>query len=167
MTRISPENGREVSLCAVNGQTPAEVAWRFFEEHATGPARITVTVTGLRGGDRGTVAASLYAGPEGFPDDAEKALAQKESPVADGRAVLTFEDVPAPGAFAVVILHDENGNGKMDTAFGLPSEGYGASNNPKARFGPPRYNDARFTIRGRGAVHAVAVKALYLTGGGG
>jgi uncharacterized protein (DUF2141 family) len=36
----------------------------------------------------------------------------------------------------------------MDTNWlGIPKEGGGASNNPKARMGPPRFEDAKFVLR--------------------
>jgi uncharacterized protein (DUF2141 family) len=37
----------------------------------------------------------------------------------------------------------------MDTNFvGMPREGVGASNNPKARLGPPKFADAAFIVAG-------------------
>lgn len=49
------------------------------------------------------------------------------------------------GAYAFVILHDENKNGKADTNWiGLPKEGVAVSNNAKGSFGPPDYEDAKF-----------------------
>jgi uncharacterized protein (DUF2141 family) len=48
----------------------------------------------------------------------------------------------------VAVHHDENGNRKMDAnALGIPKEGYGASRNPKSRFGPPSFSDARMRLK--------------------
>ena len=58
-------------------------------------------------------------------------------------------------------MHDENGNGKMDSNFlGIPLEGYATSNNvPHSMIGPPRYKDAEFEIRETPAI--VQIKMLY------
>lgn len=43
---------------------------------------------------------------------------------------LKFEDLK-PGKYAVMVMHDENDNGKLDSnILGIPKEGYGFSNNP-------------------------------------
>jgi uncharacterized protein (DUF2141 family) len=166
-TRASLLTGAESALVAAGGadaSTVARAAWRFLSAHGRGPATVTLTVTNLRS-DSGRVAATLFAGPRGFPDDTGRAAAQATTSIDDGRATLVFADVPAPAAYAAVVLHDENANGKMDLSLGLPAEGYGATNNPKARFGPPRYEDARFTVGGRGVNRALSVRVVYLGAG--
>ncbi|MEN8817137.1 MAG: DUF2141 domain-containing protein [Nonlabens sp.] len=60
-------------------------------------------------------------------------------------AIATFENVPA-GEYAVMVLHDQNGNQSMDfSEQGMPIESYGMSNNPM-NYGPPTWMDAKFTI---------------------
>ncbi len=67
------------------------------------------------------------------------------STLENGVATITFNDVPA-GAYAVMVLHDLNGNMQMDfEASGMPKESWGLSNNPAA-FGPPTWDDARFVV---------------------
>jgi uncharacterized protein (DUF2141 family) len=46
------------------------------------------------------------------------------------------------------VIHDENGNAKLDTFAGIPREGFGFSRNPPIRFGAPRFSAARFAITG-------------------
>ena len=66
--------------------------------------------------------------------------------IEDQSCTVTFKDVPA-GTYAVSYIHDENGNGKMDTNFmGIPKEGYGCSNNAKGFMGPPKWEDAKFEL---------------------
>jgi uncharacterized protein (DUF2141 family) len=49
---------------------------------------------------------------------------------------------------AVKLYHDANGNGELDrNMLGLPSEGYGFSNNG-GRYGSPAFEEASFTIDG-------------------
>ncbi|MCE3519738.1 DUF2141 domain-containing protein, partial [Escherichia coli] len=52
------------------------------------------------------------------------------------------------GSYAIAVIHDENGNAKLDTFAGIPREGFGFSRNPPIRFGPPHFAAARFTIAG-------------------
>ncbi|QJP34855.1 DUF2141 domain-containing protein [Nonlabens sp. Ci31] len=67
--------------------------------------------------------------------------------IKDGVATATFENVP-PGDYAVIVLHDKNGNEKMDfSSNGMPQEAYGTSNNPMS-YGPPAWADAKFTVAG-------------------
>ena len=78
--------------------------------------------------------------------------------VAAGRARdLRFDDMPT-GGYAVALVHDENGNGKLDTRFGIPIEGVGFSNNPKLFFGPPSFNAARIAVNERPTDETVRIK---------
>ena len=50
-----------------------------------------------------------------------------------------------PGEYAFSIFYDENDNGDLDTNFiGIPKEPVALSNNARPRFGPPKYEDAKF-----------------------
>jgi uncharacterized protein (DUF2141 family) len=124
------------------------------------PTRLQIELVGLRS-DQGAVAALLFAGPEGFPDDDRRALGDATTRPRDGRATLTFPKL-APGLYAAVMLHDENDNQKMDTSLGFPLEGYGCSNNPKPLFRGPRWSEGRFLITGAGAERRIRVEAIYL-----
>ncbi len=60
---------------------------------------------------------------------------------------VVFKNVPE-GTYAVSIFHDENDNNKLDTNFlGIPKEDTGCSNNAPARFGPPKWKDAKFEVK--------------------
>ena len=53
------------------------------------------------------------------------------------------------GTYAVSFVHDKNSNGKMDKNFmGIPKEDYGCSNNAKGFMGPPKWEDAKFELKG-------------------
>lgn len=66
-------------------------------------------------------------------------------PATGDTMTATFE-LP-PGRYAVAVLHDENGNGKMDTRLlRMPKEPYGFSNGAKPRMGPPKFEDAVFDL---------------------
>ena len=75
-------------------------------------------------------------------------LMNAESEIKDGKVSITFENVK-PGEYAIMALHDENGNQRMDfRENGMPLESYGTSNNIMA-FGPPQYDDAKFNVEGK------------------
>ena len=64
----------------------------------------------------------------------------------------------APGSYAIAIIHDENGNGKLDTFAGIPREGVGFSRNPAIRFGAPSFRSAQFIMAGAPVRQDVKVK---------
>ena len=67
------------------------------------------------------------------------------SPSEDGLSV-TLHDLEA-GTYGVQVMHDENGNGELDAnMLGIPKEPWGFSNNAKGKFGPPKWEDVKFTI---------------------
>ena len=68
-----------------------------------------------------------------------------ESKIKDGKISVTFKNVK-PGTYAIMALHDENENKRMDFEDnGMPKESYGMSNNPMS-FGPPQYSTAKFNF---------------------
>jgi len=68
-----------------------------------------------------------------------------ETDITEGKATITFENIQ-PGEYAILALHDENENNRMDfRENGMPLESYGMSNNVMS-FGPPQYDDAKFIV---------------------
>lgn len=48
---------------------------------------------------------------------------------------------------AIAVYQDSNSNNQLDkSAFGIPQEAYGFSNNPKRGFGPPKYTEVSVPI---------------------
>ncbi|MFK7985195.1 MAG: DUF2141 domain-containing protein [Sandaracinaceae bacterium] len=109
------------------------------------PHRLIVTVH-TRNND-GKVYCAIWRGPRGYPTEREHNAGEtRDVALANHRAVCVFDDV-TPGEYAVAVFHDENGNNDLDrNLFGIPSEGTGASNDAHNMFGPPSYEDARFTL---------------------
>jgi uncharacterized protein (DUF2141 family) len=108
---------------------------------------ITFVVLGLHSNE-GEVDCALFGSAEGFPGDSGKAIKTTKSKIENGQGVCTFSGV-APGDYAGSVFHDENGNGKLDRNFmGMPKEGVGASNDAAGSFGPPKFDDARFSYKG-------------------
>ena len=65
---------------------------------------------------------------------------------AQGEAITISTTLPA-GTYGVRIMHDVNGNQKLDTNFvGMPTEPFAFSNNAMGSFGPPKWKDVAFTL---------------------
>lgn len=123
----------------MNAQTETTIAAETQTEITTEGTSITVTVPVQS--DKGSVFFSLHS-EETFM---RKGLADLEGQIVDGKATVTFENIPA-GTYGVLLFHDTNGNQKMDfEANGMPKEMYGVSNNIM-NFGPPMWNDAKFDV---------------------
>ena len=119
-------------------------------------AGLDVKITGVEH-DRGRVRVDLYSGPEGFRH-AEKRFRSAERPAAAGSITARFDGL-APGRYAVVAYHDENGDGTMNRFMGMiPTEGYGLSNNPKV-MGPPQFGQAAFELAEEGG--AIEIRLNY------
>jgi uncharacterized protein (DUF2141 family) len=105
---------------------------------------VTVRLLDVRADKGGMLRVGVHSEPgAGFPT-ATPTLSKSASPTGP-EATLIF-DVPA-GTYAVSAHHDENGNGKMDSnMLGVPKEGYGVSNDVRARFRPPRFSEAAVRI---------------------
>jgi uncharacterized protein (DUF2141 family) len=106
---------------------------------------LDVRVHGLRN-DRGYVTFVLYGDkPEDFLVKGKKILKQRFA--ANQGTVEFCVILPKPGIYAATAYHDENGNGKFDKNWaGLPTEGFGMSNNPTTLLTPPSHDQAAFTV---------------------
>jgi len=97
------------------------------------------------------------------------AVRTDENTIVDARIVdidpktLTAEAVfgnLAEGDYGVAVMHDENKNEKLDfNETGIPTEGYGHSNNPVKRPGPPDFNETKFAFKSTGAT--VVINLIY------
>lgn len=123
---------------------------------ASRDATLNVEVTGLRSRE-GHLRLGVFKAAEGFPEERTKAVLWRTLP-ANSKATNFRVDLP-PGRYAVVILHDENGNKKMDrNLLGVPKEGYGVTNNPKPKRRAARFDEALFELTGDGKSMRVSVQ---------
>ncbi|MEO1170114.1 MAG: DUF2141 domain-containing protein [Pseudomonadota bacterium] len=118
--------------------------------------QLEVNVEELRS-DNGLLHICVTRNAQHFPDCENDPAATRESfRVADTRSVR-FANLPS-GDYAIAILHDENGNSRLDRFAGIPREGIGFSRNPRFSFGPPRFSSARFTLGNRGDVQMIRMR---------
>ena len=67
--------------------------------------------------------------------------------IENGRSTAVFQNIPN-GTYAISVFHDEDNDGELDTLFGIPTEDTGSSNDAPAKFGPPKWADAKFEVTG-------------------
>jgi uncharacterized protein (DUF2141 family) len=125
-------------------------------------ADLTVTVDNLRS-NQGQVILCVFSADSSergeFPDCIKgKPVRSATGVISGGKTVMTFNGLK-DGVYAVAIIHDENGNGQLDTNFlGIPAEGVGVSTNPSV-FGKPRFEQGQFALQGKAAI---TIEAKYI-----
>ena len=117
---------------------------------------LKVTVAGIHSA-LGSVMIGLYDNAEGF-DVAIKHATEAGLLTDRGRLVgvamraaagsqsIIFTQLP-PGRYAVIAFHDENDNGRLDESpWGVPTEGYGFSNDAQGFLTAPSFDAAGLTL---------------------
>jgi uncharacterized protein (DUF2141 family) len=114
--------------------------------HGTPTAYKLVVVATNVHSDRGRIAVTLYG------DDKHKFLKDEGEvqswfdPAHKGETSICMW-LPKPGAYAAVVYHDANANGDLDTGLlGIPTEGYGFSNNVRPVLKAPSFDSAKFAV---------------------
>lgn len=110
---------------------------------------IHVKILNIRN-NTGTVACALFESPDGFPIEyLHYATNMMVIKIRETQARCDFLDIP-PGTYALAVIHDENMNGKLDTNWlGVPTEGYGFSNDARVLLGAPSFSAASFQYDGQ------------------
>lgn len=76
-----------------------------------------------------------------------------------GSPSIIFTHLP-PGRYAVIAFHDENHNGRLDeNPWGVPTAGYGFSNNAQGFLGAPSFDAAAVSIDRADA--SIAMTLIY------
>jgi uncharacterized protein (DUF2141 family) len=137
--------------CVSPGQKPV----------AEGQGRLKVNMVDFQR-DSGQAVVSLFASPAGFPDDVDRSLVTHELPIGEGHASTIFPGLPY-GRYALSVLHDENGDGQMESSWlGQPQEGFGFSGRPDHKLGRPEFKDVSFLLVA--PLREVTVRMRYETG---
>ncbi|SDG64523.1 DUF2141 domain-containing protein [Psychroflexus sediminis] len=97
----------------------------------------------------GIIACAIFESKEGFPDKFMKMGYKVMTTQIEGKeASFKFSDIK-PGTYAIVVIHDENLNGELDSnLFGIPTEGYGFSSGAEVKMSAPSFSEAQFLYTG-------------------
>lgn len=107
---------------------------------------IVVEIVGLRS-NIGDVEITLFNQKTGFPTDSLKAFRQIRLKIEKNRCLESISNLPY-GTYAIAGYHDENSDGRLNfNFFHIPKEGVCASNNARGHFGPPSFEDAKFSLK--------------------
>jgi uncharacterized protein (DUF2141 family) len=107
-------------------------------------ADVTVQLTGLRNA-KGVVHVCMTGNQQRFLDCQKVAGSVGRSLPAGQAARIHLGSVPA-GTYAVLVIHDENRDGRLNMTLGIPREGFGFSNNPPMRPRAPRWDEIRVAV---------------------
>lgn len=106
-------------------------------------ASVEIDFSGLRNAN-GVIHACLTQSSAHFPDcRSDPSALTRTIPASAGK--VEFTGVP-PGRYAMSAIHDENGNRKLDLFLGMPREGFGFTQNPRVRFGPPKFEKSSIEL---------------------
>lgn len=92
---------------------------------------LEVEITGIRN-NKGFIMLQLL-------DSTEAVVRQARGVIMENKCLLAINDLK-PGRYAIRYFHDENLNGVFEkNKLGIPTEGYGFSNNAYGMFGPESF----------------------------
>ena len=118
--------------------------------------QLEVTVTNIKEAT-GNIRVGIFVDDETF---LKKAAFGKVVKAEKGTMNIVFENIPA-GKYAVSVIHDTNENDKLDSnMIGMPTEGFGFSNDAMGMFGPPGFEKASFSLTA--APLSISLKLRYL-----
>ena len=109
---------------------------------------------------KGQVCLSIFSGPKGFPSGGKGSNLKVSRCVPATNGSVTFANLPL-GTYAIAAIHDIKNEGKLTVnALGIPTGGFGFSNNPPLRFGPASFADSEILVSGTKTV--VKIQMRYL-----
>jgi uncharacterized protein (DUF2141 family) len=117
---------------------------------------LTVKVTGIKG-IRGIIEFGLFDDPDKYATVGGTCRQIRKKTTAN-EVSCTFYNLPEK-KYGVCIYHDENSNNKCDkNFFGIPTEGYGFSNNKKPVLSVPTFEECSINLN---ANKSISIKVLY------
>lgn len=113
--------------------------------------KLIIKITGIRNAE-GNIRVALRTDENTIVDSKVVEIDKKTL-----TAEAVFDNLPE-GTYGVAVIHDENKNEKLDfNDVGMPLEGYGHSNNPAKRPGPPNFDETRFAFAAPGSTIGIAL----------
>ncbi|XHX76577.1 MAG: DUF2141 domain-containing protein [Stenomitos frigidus ULC029] len=118
---------------------------------------LTIEIDGLKA-QKGDICFKLFSRSFGFPDNAKNAVMNRCVKVTEDSPKITLKDLSS-GSYALALFQDVNGDRKLNrNTTGIPTEGYGFSNNPKTRQDLTRYGDCVFLLAGASRTLKIQMK---------
>jgi uncharacterized protein (DUF2141 family) len=125
----------------------------------TAQNKIQVNVTNFDN-NKGVCIVCLYDNAKAFAGKGEPLKCSTVS-VTNKTATTSFDNV-SEGTYAISVIHDANSNKKFDTNFlGIPTEGYGASQNKLPFAAAPKFSENRFIVGGNSTITS-NIKLRYI-----
>ena len=119
---------------------------------------LTIEIDGLKA-QKGDICFKLFSRSYGFPDNAKNAVMNRCVKVTEDSPEITLKDISS-GSYALAFFQDVNGDRKLNrNTTGIPTEGYGFSNNPATRQDLTRYGDCVFLLAG--ATRTIKIQMKY------
>lgn len=110
-----------------------------------GTSTLAISVEGLRN-EKGTLYCSLFNAADGFPGPSPIVNGAREAQANQQPMSFSWETLPA-GPYAITCTHDEDDDGTLDANFlGIPTEGYGVTNNVYPSNRAPSFDEAKVTL---------------------
>ncbi len=119
-------------------------------------ADLQVQLSGVRSA-KGVVHLCLSPSPGRFLDCKADPNAVARTLAAGSAGRIDLGPIKA-GTYALLVVHDENRNGKLDMMMGIPREGFGFSNNPSMKPRAPKWEEIRFTMPANATVQQIRVR---------
>ena len=108
-------------------------------------ATLEVTIDNVKS-NKGVILVALFNEEDGFPGEPDNAFRSEKVAAHTKETRILFENIPQ-GTYAIAVFHDENDNGVLDkNMLGVPTEGYGSSNNQKKLFRAPNFDECKFKV---------------------
>jgi uncharacterized protein (DUF2141 family) len=127
----------------------------LFSLQAEKLTNLRLTVSNIQN-NKGSLSVAIY-GKDGTFGELDGVIHEVQMAPKVG-SVDTIISIPT-GEYAIIVLHDENRNEKMDTGFmGMPKEGYGCSNNSMSFIGIPKLEKSLFLLTGDSASVSIELR---------
>lgn len=124
---------------------------KTFSQNAT----LTVKVNGIQT-ISGNIQIGLYNNSENFPDVGGEYKIYRFK--VNAKSMQYSASLPA-GTYSIALFHDENSDGECNTNFfGIPTEGYGFSNNVEPVISVPSFNETKFSFTQN---TAISINLIY------
>lgn len=147
----APQTGKAVSTHTTHSKTGAKTAM-------SASRTVQLSIENIRN-TKGELRILVFYSSDGFPDDPGRAVFSATKPPTNN-VTLEVPELQMGHSYAFSVLHDENGDGRLNTNFlGIPKEGIGFSRSPNLWLGKPKFEDCAEEIAS--STQTILIKMHY------